>query len=263
VAVRGAAIRGAGIALAIVLAAGCAHSVEVSQDSALLTTVPPTTSTTSTTSTTIPGCPEATTTTGDSLTQLATPTAAALAYSAIPGGPAVGHLKEPWGGPSTRPVLGQQNGWIQLRLDSRPNGSSGWVPAQSLTFSTTPYHIVISVCQRNLTLYQGALPVYSAPVGVGRPQWPTPTGASFVDAIVATPKRQQYIYGPTVLILGTHSNVFTEFDGGDGTVAIHGYPSDPGSTRGVASSHGCVRVSPETINAIKVVPVGTPVDVVA
>jgi lipoprotein-anchoring transpeptidase ErfK/SrfK len=175
----------------------------------------------------------------------------------------VGHLKEPWGGPSTRPVLAQQNGWIQLRLDSRPNGASGWVQAQSVMLSTTPYRIVISVCQRSLTLFLGAEAVYSAPVGVGRPQWPTPTGASFIDAIVDTPKRQQYIYGPTVLILGTHSNVFTEFDGGDGTVAIHGYPSDPASTRGVASSHGCVRVSPATINAIRVVPVGTPVDVIA
>jgi lipoprotein-anchoring transpeptidase ErfK/SrfK len=105
--------------------------------------------------------------------------------------------------------------------------------------------------------------MYSAPVGVGRPLWPPPTGPSFVDSIVATPKFQQYIYGPTVLILGTHSNVFTEFDGGDGTVAIHGYPSDPGSTKGVMSSHGCVRVGPDTINTLKAVPVGTPVDVIA
>ena len=65
-----------------------------------------------------------------------------------------------------------------------------------------------------------------------------------------------------MLILGTHSNVFTDFDGGDGTVAIHGYPSDPGSTDGVASSHGCVRSSPTTINTVKQVPVGTPVDIV-
>jgi lipoprotein-anchoring transpeptidase ErfK/SrfK len=194
---------------------------------------------------------------------LATPDAPNLPYSATPGGPAVGHLIEHWGGPATRPVLDQQNGWVQVRLASRPNGSSGWVPLQNVTLTTTPYRIVVSICQRSVTLFQGAAPVYSAPVGVGRPQWPTPVGPSFVDSIVKTPARQQYIYGPTVLILGTHSNVFTEFDGGDGTVAIHGYPSDPGSTKGVMSSHGCVRSGPDTINAIKVVPVGTPVDVIA
>jgi lipoprotein-anchoring transpeptidase ErfK/SrfK len=84
-----------------------------------------------------------------------------------------------------------------------------------------------------------------------------------VDAIVATPRVQLSVYGPTVLITGSHSNVYTDFDGGDGVVGIHGYPSDPASTRGVASSHGCVRANPATINAIKAVPVGTPIDIIA
>ncbi|MDQ6615518.1 MAG: L,D-transpeptidase [Actinomycetota bacterium] len=243
------------------LTSSCARSVLVSEGSAPITTVPP--PTTTTTATTIPACPVAAVPAGAVTTQLATPNAANLAFSATPGGPAVGHLKARWGGPSTRPVLDQQSGWVEVRLDSRPNGSTGWVPAASVALSTTPYRIVISVCQRSLTLFQGADQVYSAPVGVGRPQWPTPVGASFVNAIVNTPARQQYIYGPTVVILGSHSNVFTEFDGGDGTVAIHGYPSDPASTRGVASSHGCIRVGPDTINAIKAVPVGTPIDVIA
>ncbi len=196
------------------------------------------------------------------LTELATPNRPNLAYSASPGGGAVGHLQAPWGGPSSRPVLGQANGWVEIALNSRPNGSTAWVPSGDVTVSSTAFHIVISVCQRSLTLYQGANQVYSAPVGVGRPQWPTPLGATFVDAIVNTPARQRYIYGPTVLVLGTHSNVFTEFDGGNGTVGIHAYPSDPASTRGVASSHGCVRVGAATINALLAVPVGTPVDVI-
>ncbi len=196
-------------------------------------------------------------------TQLATPTAANLAYSASPGGPISGYVKEPWGGPSTRSVLDQQGAWVKIGLDSRPNGAAGWVSLQGVTLSTTAYRVVVSICLRSLTIFQGATAVYSSPVGVGQPQWPTPVGSSFVDAVVATPARQQYIYGPTVFIMGAHSNVFTDFDGGDGTVAIHGYPSDPGSTRGVASSHGCVRANPDTINALKVVPVGTPIDVIA
>ncbi len=256
-----AAKLGAGLVAALLLTSGCGHSTKVFEASAPITTVPP-----PTTSTTTPGpppCPQPAVPDPVASTSLATPNAPNLPYSATPGGPAVGHLIERWGGPATRPVLDQQNGWVQVRLASRPNGSAGWVAAQSVTLSTTAYRIVISVCQRSLTLFQGAGQVYSGPVGVGRPQWPTPVGPSFVDSIVNTPKHQLYIYGPTVLILGVHSNVFTEFDGGDGTVAIHGYPSDPGSTKGVMSSHGCVRAGPETINAIKVVPVGTPVDVIA
>ncbi len=245
----------------VVVAGGCGHSTKVFEASAPITTLPP--PSTTTTSTTVAGCPTPVVPNGVISTQLATPNAANLAYSATPGGPAIGRLTEHWGGPSTRPVLDVQGGWVQLRLESRPNGATGWVALSNLTLSTTPYRIVISICQRSLTLFQGPDQVYTSPVGVGQPRWPTPTGASFVDSIINTPKRQQYIYGPTVLILGTHSNVFTEFDGGDGTVAIHGYPSDPGSTRGVMSSHGCVRSSPDTINAIKVVPVGTPVDIIA
>jgi lipoprotein-anchoring transpeptidase ErfK/SrfK len=159
--------------------------------------------------------------------------------------------------------MSQTGDFVQIGLDARPNGSAGWVPRSSVTLALTAYRIEVSISKRSLTLYQGGQSVYSAPVGVGKPQWPTPIGRTFVDAVVATPKFQVYIYGPTVVVLGAHSDVFTDFDGGDGTVAIHGYPSDPGSTKGVASSHGCVRASPATINAIDVVPLGTPVDVVA
>jgi hypothetical protein len=250
------------VVVVVLSAAGCgSRTAKVFEASAPITTVPPPPPTT--TSTTVPACPQPSVPDGAGVTQLATPNAANLAYSATPAGPAVGRLVERWGGPSTRPVLDQQNGWVQLRLATRPNGSTGWVPLTQVTLTTTSYRVVVSICQRSLTLFNAGAAVYSAPVGVGRPQWPTPVGPTYVDSVVATPKYQQYIYGPTVFILGLHSNVFTEFDGGDGTVALHGYPSDPGSTKGVMSSHGCVRASPDTINAVRAVPVGTPVDVIA
>jgi lipoprotein-anchoring transpeptidase ErfK/SrfK len=165
-----------------------------------------------------------------------------------------------WGGPTARPVVQTMGGWLQIRLDSRPNGSTAWVRRDEVVVTKTAYRIVISVSQRSLTLYQDGQPVLSAPVGVGQPQWATPLGPSFVDAIYPVPPAQQRIYGPVVLITGSHSNVFTEFDGGDGTVGIHGYPSDPASTKGVASSHGCIRANPQTMAVISKVPAGTPID---
>ena len=217
------------------------------------------------TTTTVPG---STTTTLDRPAAgtywVATPASNPVSYSATPGGDPVGTLPSTtWGGPTVRPVISETDKWVQIGLDSRPNGSTAWVPRDAMTIEVTGYRIEVSISQRSLTLYQNGSAVYSSPVGVGMPESPTPEGRTFVDALVATPDFQQYIYGPTVLVLGSHSNVFTEFDGGDGTVAIHGYPSDPGSTKGVASSHGCVRASPETIKAISVVPLGSPVDVVA
>lgn len=165
-----------------------------------------------------------------------------------------------WGGPTARPVIQTMGDWLQIRLDSRPNGSTAWVRREDVVLTKTTYRIVISVGQRSLTLYQNGLPVFSAPVGVGQPQWPTPLGPSFVDAVYPVAPFQQYIYGPVALVTGSHSNVLTDFDGGDGTVAIHGYPSDPASTRGVASSHGCIRANPQTMAAISQVPAGTPID---
>lgn len=249
-------------AIALFVSACSGSSPRVFEDSASMTTVPPPTTTSTSTTTTVPACAQASIPAGN-VTSLATPDSPNLGYADSPGGPTVGHVKEAWGGPSTRPVIADANGWIEIPLDTRPNNSAGWLPLSEVTLSTTSYYIVVSICQRSLTLYEGGTPVYSAPVGVGEPQWPTPVGNTFVDSIVATPRFQEYIYGPHVFILGVHSNVFTDFDGGDGTVGIHGYPSDPGSTDGVRSSHGCVRASPTTINTLLAVPVGTPVDIIA
>jgi hypothetical protein len=242
------------------LAGGCGRA------DSRLATGPIVTTTTSTTPTTLPPpttppCPSVPVPAAGPTT-LATQTVAAVSYYDGPGGRAVRALQmNRWGGPTVRPVIATQGAWLQVRLDYRPNGSTVWVRQQDMTLTTTTYHIVVSVCRRSLTLFQDGQMVHTAPVGVGQPQWATPVGPSYVSAVVATPKRQLYTYGPTVLILATHSNVFNEFDGGDGTVGIHAYPSDPASTRGVMSSHGCVRVAPTTIDAIKVVPVGTPVDI--
>lgn len=200
----------------------------------------------------------------DGSTYVASLVSPPLSYSRIPGGPVAGQIPaQTWYSPTIRPVMALQDGWLQLALDTRPNGSTGWVPRDSVILARTPYKIVVSIAQRSLTLYKDGQPVYSSPVGVGAPQWPTPVGTTFVSSIVAVNRNQLGVYGPIALTLGAHSDVFTDFDGGDGTVAIHGYPSNPASTKGVAVSHGCIRASPQTIDAIKVVPSGTPVEIMA
>lgn len=195
-------------------------------------------------------------------TQLVSPKNLMAAYFDAPWGRVLGALSTTtWGGPTVRPVVQSRGGWLQIRLDSRPNGSTAWVWKGDVNLSSTNYRIAISVSQRSVTLYQAGRAIYSAPVGVGQPQWPTPVGPSFVDAVYPVPANETYIYGSVVLITASHSNVFTEFDGGDGTVAIHAYPSDPASTQGVMSSHGCIRVSQQTIQTLTRVVPGTPIDI--
>jgi lipoprotein-anchoring transpeptidase ErfK/SrfK len=195
-------------------------------------------------------------------TVLASPKFAALTYWNVPNGNIASEISATtWGGPTAVPVIAVQGDWLQIRVYARPNGLTGWVSKDDVNLSTTNYRIGVSVSQRRLTLYQNDQSIYNAPVGVGQPQWPTPVGPSFVAAKVATPANLLRTYGPLVILTATHSNVFTEFDGGDGTVGIHGYPSDPASTMGVASSHGCIRSSPQTMSILSQVPVGTPIDI--
>jgi lipoprotein-anchoring transpeptidase ErfK/SrfK len=195
-------------------------------------------------------------------TVLASPKFAALTFWNVPNGNIASEISATtWGGPTALPVVAVQGNWLQIRVYARPNGLTGWVSKEDVNLSTTNYRIGVSVSQRSLTLYQNDQSIYSAPVGVGQPQWPTPVGPSFVAAKVPTPANLLRTYGPLVIITATHSNVFTEFDGGDGTVGIHGYPSDPASTMGVASSHGCIRSSPQTMSILSQVPVGTPIDI--
>ncbi len=244
----------AGLILVATTAGACGSSHHV--------TAPPVTSTLPPPSTTIP--PDTLPPLPAGSSYVASLNSAPLSYARMPGGPIAGQIGGvTWYNPTVRPIMGLQDGWLQIGLDTRPNGSTGWVPKDSVTLARTPYKIVVSISQRSLTLYKDGQSVYSSPVGVGAPQWPTPVGTTFVSSVVSVNKAQLGTYGPTVLTLGAHSDVFTEFDGGDGTVAIHGYPSNPASTKGAAVSHGCVRVSPETMDAIKVVPSGTPVQIVA
>jgi lipoprotein-anchoring transpeptidase ErfK/SrfK len=67
-------------------------------------------------------------------------------------------------------------------------------------------------------------------------------------------------YGPFALGLSAHSDVLTEFAGGDGQVGIHG-TNDP-ATIGQAVSHGCVRVTNDVITRLEaLVSLGTPVTI--
>jgi lipoprotein-anchoring transpeptidase ErfK/SrfK len=102
-------------------------------------------------------------------------------------------------------------------------------------------------------------------VVVGKPSTPTPVG--LFGIVWAIPWHPTDFLGSWVLELTAHSNVLKRFDGGDGTVGIHGRGGaslvDP---LGSARSHGCIRMSNDTIDwlvhkiGMRELP-GTPVEV--
>jgi lipoprotein-anchoring transpeptidase ErfK/SrfK len=84
-------------------------------------------------------------------------------------------------------------------------------------------------------------------VVVGKPSTPTPRGLFAV--VWAIRWHPHDFLGSWVFELTAHSNVLQRFDGGDGTVGIHGRGgaslSDP---LGSARSHGCIRLSNQAID---------------
>jgi len=189
---------------------------------------------------------------------------ASIARFATPGGPQTGTVPGSWyGSPSTLPVLATRPGWLRVRLAQRPNDSTAWILAGQASLARSPDAIVINLGTRHLTLYQKAKRVFSAPIGIGTPADPTPTGQYFV-ALYASPPSPAY--GAFVMATSAHSDTITDWsDSGDAIIAIHGPLGSDAQigTTGAAISHGCIRMHEPDLIRLRQVPAGSPIDIVA
>lgn len=164
-----------------------------------------------------------------------------------------------FGSPRALLVVHDQGEWLQVALPDRPNGSTGWIRADTVEVRQVDHAIDIDLAARTLTLYDGGDIALSTPVAVGTTDAPTPTGSFYVVDKLATPDPGG-AYGPFAFGLSAHSETLTEFAGGDGQVGIHG-TNDPASI-GQALSHGCVRVPNEVVETLnQVLALGTPVTI--
>lgn len=193
------------------------------------------------------------------------PTLARAAPSTAARGLGFVSTVSPWGTPVALLVRGAHVDaaglpWVRVLLDKRPNGVAAWIDAQDAVLYRDPWWISVSRAARELKVYrEGQLQRVFAVV-VGKPSTPTPAGLFAVFAELREPDPAEFL-GSWVLPLTAHSEVLSQFDGGDGQVALHGRGgaslADP---LGTARSHGCVRLANEAIDWIAShVPVGTPV----
>lgn len=164
------------------------------------------------------------------------------------------------GSPTAVAVVGQpdrRDDWIEIRLNQRPNGMTGWVWADDVELTWTTLRIEVDLTERELRLFDGDEMVVRGAAAIGRPDTPTPTGETYVSDRVATPDPTT-LYGPFALGLAMYSDVVTEYAGGNGQVAIHG--TNAPALLGRAVSHGCARVHNDVIELLAgKVPLGTPV----
>ncbi|MDH2427759.1 L,D-transpeptidase [Sphaerisporangium sp. TRM90804] len=182
------------------------------------------------------------------------PTAAKVVY-AEPGGPPIAVLPvKQLGNPTWVPVIETRPEWTRVLLPTRPNGATGWIHTGGggVKQDRSPYQVRVNLTQRRLTLLKDGHETGSWPVAIGAPATPTPVGRTFLLASLTPP---EVTYSPLILPLGSHSEKLETYEGGPGTIGLHGWPDD--STFGKAVSHGCVRLPKPALNAVSRTPLGT------
>ncbi len=195
---------------------------------------------------------------------------------AAPDGAAVGTVPGRWrDAVAALPVIDQRPGWLRVRLAQRPNGSTGWVRRSDVGLTTSPYRIEIDARSARLRLFDDDAKVMDVPAGVGTRQHPTPTGDYFVALAAPSPGPG---FGDVVLVTSAHSPTATDYDatldasvailgplGADREIGVDGEAGVDGERRqaGARVSRGCVRLHPADLGRLRVVPAGTPVDILA
>jgi hypothetical protein len=147
--------------------------------------------------------------------------------------------------------------WFEIRLPGRPNGRTGWVPEQALgVLHLTYQHLIVDGHRHRMTLYLAGKPIFSAPVGVGKPTTPTPAGNFWIREKFRV--RANPFYGPFAFGTSDYSTL-SEWPHG-GVVGIHG-TNEPALIPG-APSHGCIRMKDGDIAHLwQLLDVGTPVTI--
>lgn len=215
------------------------------------TTTSPSTTTTTTPPTTVPAS-----------TPLASPKGEIATYDR-PGGAQVGTVGFWYGYPMTMPIVAEQGEWLKIQLPERPNGKTGWVRADTVTRSSSPWRMVLKLSETRLYVYKDGEEVWNAPVGIGKDTTRTPTGTYFV-AVVEKPGPAGY--GPVVLNLNAHSEDIESWQGtGDAITAFHGPFGAEELIRagGGKVSNGCVRMLTEDQLKMDPIALGSPVDIIA
>ncbi|MCW2925092.1 MAG: ErfK/YbiS/YcfS/YnhG family protein [Thermoleophilia bacterium] len=169
----------------------------------------------------------------------------------------VGPLRPITGARTTLPVLAHRTDarnrtWLQVRLPGRAMGgarppATGWIVASGTTPTSTPWHLVVDVATRRVSVFYRGRLLHRFAAIVGAPATPTPLGSFFVEETVAMPANAAG--APFALATSARSAVLQEFEGGPGQTALHGV-RNVGGRLGTAVSHGCVRLGDSSITWI-------------
>jgi lipoprotein-anchoring transpeptidase ErfK/SrfK len=166
--------------------------------------------------------------------------------------------------PTVLPVLGRASvdsgKWLRVRLPGRPNGHVGWIRENRTRPTSTEWSITVDRSARRVTVFRRGEEVRRFAAIVGSPSTPTPRGRFFVEEGVRLGPAESG--APFALATSARSNVYQEFEGGPGQIALHGTAHLSGAL-GTASSHGCIRLDTQAITWMaKRIGAGVPLSIV-
>ena len=148
--------------------------------------------------------------------------------------------------------------WLQIRVPTRPNGTTGWVRRDAMgPLRTVRTHLRINRTTLTATLFKRGKKVWSSRVGVGAPSTPTPAGRFWIRERLRN-LGGSGVYGPWAFGTAAYSRL-SDWPGG-GVIGVHG-TNEPQKIPG-RPSHGCIRVpNHKIVQLAKLMSVGTSVQI--
>ena len=163
------------------------------------------------------------------------------------------------GAPRVFLVDERRDGWLEVLLPVRPNGTTGWIREDDVELARNRYRIDIDLAEHRLEVFRDDEAVVETTIGYGAEDTPTPGGRYYVTELLQPPDPGGF-YGPYAFGLSGFSDVHLDFAGGEGVIGIHG-TNDPASI-GERVSNGCIRVDNDVITELaSFLPLGTPVTI--
>jgi L,D-transpeptidase catalytic domain len=178
-------------------------------------------------------------------------------------GPIVGHLERRTSSGTTNIVLVVRHArvtnqlWVKVRFPAIAEGT-GWLPRDRVGgYHFVRTHLHVDRERLAATLWRDGHQVFRAPVGIGRAEFPTPSGSFYIREKLTS--FDDPFYGPVAFGTSARSAVLTDWPNG-GSIGIHG-TNEPGILPGRVS-HGCIRMRNKDILRLShLMPVGTPLTI--
>ena len=164
----------------------------------------------------------------------------------------------PGAGPRTLLVHDSEQDWLRVSVPVRPNGTMGWVRGGDVSTATYRARIIVDLYRGRLEAWEDGDLVAQGAIASGAEETPTPPGGFFVTEIR---EHTDPATGGTTWLIGTsaYSEVLNPTADGDPAVAILAVGDAAHLSQAI--SLGCVRIHPDVLERLALLPLGTPVQI--